>query len=86
MLMSYTVDMVIFACLNFHEFLILGLFTKSRSREFLFLLSTAIIIIIFVRFLKLRTCPPREIRKKLKPREYYQIYSIIVYLIPRAVL
>ena len=29
-----TVDLVIFACLNFREFLILWLFTKFRIREF----------------------------------------------------
>ena len=29
-----TVDLVIFACSNFREFLILGLFTVSRSLEF----------------------------------------------------
>ena len=28
----YTVDLVIFACLNFREFIILGLFTKFRIR------------------------------------------------------
>ena len=34
-----TVDLVIFACLNFREFLILGLFTKFRIREFSFLVA-----------------------------------------------
>ena len=29
-----TVDLVIFACVNFREFLILGFFTKFRVREF----------------------------------------------------
>ena len=29
---SNTVDLVIFACLNFREFLILGLFTRFRIR------------------------------------------------------
>ena len=37
--------------------------------------GSVIIIIIFARFLNLRNCPPREIPEKLKPREYYQIYS-----------
>ena len=35
---------------NFHEFLILWLFTKCRIREFSFFFSGAIIIIIFARF------------------------------------
>ena len=30
---SYTVDLVIFACLDFREFVILGPHTKSRIRE-----------------------------------------------------
>ena len=30
----YTVDLVIFACLNFHEFAIVRFFKKSRFREF----------------------------------------------------
>ena len=41
-----TVDPVIFASLNFREFLILGLFTKFRIREFSFFCSSATIIII----------------------------------------
>ena len=61
-----TVDPIIFACLNCREFLVLGLFTKFRIREFLFFFSSAIIIIFFARFLNWR---------KLKPRKYYQIYS-----------
>ena len=47
---SNTVDLVNFACLNFHEFLILGFFTKFRICEFLFFSSSAIIIIIFAWF------------------------------------
>ena len=47
---SYTVDPVIFACLDFREFLILELFTKFRIREFSFSFSSAIIIIRFARF------------------------------------
>ena len=31
---TYAVDLVIFACLNFCEFLILGLLTKFRIRKF----------------------------------------------------
>ena len=58
----HTVDLVIFACLNLREFLILGLFTKFRICEFFFFFSSAIyiIIIIFARFLNSRICPPRE--------------------------
>ena len=32
-LYNTTVDLVIFACLDFREFVIFGLFTKSRIRE-----------------------------------------------------
>ena len=59
---AYTVDLVIFASLNFREFLILGLFTKFRIREFTFFFSSVIIIIIFARFLNSRIRPAREIR------------------------
>ena len=59
----YTVDMVIFACLNIREFLILGLFTKPRIRDFLFIFCSAIRIIIFAWFLNSRICPPREFAK-----------------------
>ena len=38
-----TVNLIIFACYNFHLFLILGLFTKFIIREFLFFFSNAII-------------------------------------------
>ena len=55
-----TVDLVILACLNFRDFLILGLCTKIRTCEFPFFFSSAIIIIIFARFLNSRICPPRE--------------------------
>ena len=61
---KHTEDMVIFACFNFREFLISGFFTKFRIREFLFLFSSAIMKIIFARFLNARMCPPREIREK----------------------
>ena len=57
-----TVDLVIFACLNFREFLILELFTIFLFREFSFFFSSAIIKIIFARFLNWRICP-REIRE-----------------------
>ena len=58
-----TVDMVIFACSNFREFLILGLCTKFENREFLFFFRSVIIIIIFARFLNSRIYHPREIRE-----------------------
>ena len=56
----YTVDLVIFACLNFRKFPILGLFTKFRIGEFAFVFSSNIIRIIFARFLNSR------ISRKLK--------------------
>ena len=43
---QYSVDLVIFACLNFREFMILGLFTKFRIREFSIFFSSAIVLII----------------------------------------
>ena len=46
-----TVDLVIFACLNFREFLISRLFTISKICEFSFFFSSAITVIIFARFL-----------------------------------
>ena len=50
--LAYTVglDLVIFASFNFCEFLILGLFTKLRIREFSYFFSSAIIIVILARF------------------------------------
>ena len=60
----YSVDLVIFACLNFRKFLILGLFAKLSIREFSFFFSSAIIIIIFARFLNSRIYPRLEIREK----------------------
>ena len=53
------------------EFLYFGTF-----HEVFFFFISAIIIIIFVRFLNSRICPPPEIREELKPHEYYQIHSI----------
>ena len=55
-----TVDMVIFTCLDFREFVILGFFV--RLRVIYFDDSSAIIIIIFAIFLNSRICP-REIAK-----------------------
>ena len=56
-----TVDLVIFACLNFRAFLILGLFTKFRVRIFLFFFSSAIRKIFFTSFLNSPICLLREI-------------------------
>ena len=39
----YTVDRVIFACLNFSKCLILGLFTEFKIREFTFFFSIALL-------------------------------------------
>ena len=62
-----TVDLVIFACLNFRKFLILGLFTKFRIREFSFFFSSAIMKNNFHDILEIANlCSSR----KLKPREY----------------
>ena len=60
---SHHVDLVIFVCLNFRGFVILGLLTKFRIREFHFTLffSSAVIIISFARFSNSRICPPCEI-------------------------
>ena len=60
------VDLVIFTCVNFREFLILELFTKFKIREYTFFIRSVILIIIFARFLN---------SQKLKPREYYKIYT-----------
>ena len=59
----YTIDLVIFACLNFHEFPILGLLTKFRIREFSFFFSSAIIKMFSQDSWNLWICPPHEIRK-----------------------
>ena len=63
---AHIVDLVIFACLHLSKIMILGLFAKLRIREISLFFSSAIILIIFARFLNSRICPPRE---------YYQIYS-----------
>ena len=58
------VDLLIFACLDFHEFAIWGLFVKSIIRELsILMMGNAIIMIIFARFSNSRICPPLEIRK-----------------------
>ena len=62
-----TVVLVIFACLNFREFQILGLITMFRIRDFLFFFNGAIIRIIFARFFNSRICLPCELRENLNP-------------------
>ena len=52
-LVMITVDLVIFACLNFRAFMICGLLTKFRICEFLFFFSSPFIIIIFKKFVLL---------------------------------
>ena len=84
----YTVDLVIFACLNFREFLILGLFTKFRIREFTFFFSNAITRIIVVsllnpefallaKFVKIKTSrilpDPQYLVRNLCPLEVFFI-------------
>ena len=49
----------------------LGLFVKCRIHEKMYNFDNSNAIII-------KICIPREICEKLKPREYYQIYSIIM--------
>ena len=52
---TYTVDLVIFMCLNFREFLIWGSFTKFRIPKLSFFFS-AIIKILIARFVNSRIC------------------------------
>ena len=40
---SYTVDLVIFACLNFRKFVIFGLFVKSTIRKLSILIIVALL-------------------------------------------
>ena len=59
----HTVDLVIFAYLNIREYVILGLFARSRIRELsILIIVSAIIIINVAKFLNSQNCP-REIRK-----------------------
>ena len=58
-----TVDLVIFAGLNFHNCFILRIFMKIRIHKFPVFSSSAIIIIIFARFLNSRISPPGKIRE-----------------------
>ena len=73
---QYTVDLVILACLNFRESLIMGLFTKIRIREFSFFFSSSITNNNFREILEFANLSSSRNSRKLKPREYYQIYSI----------
>ena len=58
-----TVYLVIFACLNVREFQILGLSTEVQNPRIFIFFSSAIIIIIFARFLISRVFPPRIFAK-----------------------
>ena len=71
-----TVDLVIFACLDYREFVILGLFTKFRTRKLSISMIGSTIIIIFREILIFANSSFSRNSRKLKPREYYQIYSI----------
>ena len=57
-----TIDLVIFACLDSREFVILGLFTKSRIRE----LSTSMI----------GSAHNNNFHEILKLYNHYQIYNM----------
>ena len=65
---------VIFACLDFQEFLLLGFFAKSRIWELsISMIGSTIIIISGIP--KFTNCPSLQNSRKLKPLKYYQIYS-----------
>ena len=72
----YTVDTVIFECLRFREFVILGHFTKSRIRELLILMTGGAQNNNFRKIPKFANLSCSRNSRKLKLREYYQIYSI----------
>ena len=74
--MSDTVALVIFACLNFREFVFLGLFTKSRIRESSISMMGSAQNNNFRDILKFANLSFTRNSRKLKPREYYQISSI----------
>ena len=63
-LKTYTVDLVIFACLNFPEFVIFGTSREVYDSRIINFddISSIIIIILFAKFLNSRICP-REIRE-----------------------
>ena len=63
--LTYTVDPVIFACLHFRELLIFN--EVYNSRIFIFLLEFA-------------NLSSSRNSRKLKPREYYQIYSSRIHI------
>ena len=71
----YTVDLVIFACFIFREFLIFGLFTMFRIREFSFFLEYRYYNKKNRTILEFANLSSSRNSRKLKPREYYQIYS-----------
>ena len=74
--LTNNVDLVIFACSIFFRISYLGLFTKIRIREFLFLFSSAVIIkIVCSEILEFANLTSSRNSRKLKFRKYYQIYS-----------
>ena len=78
--LEYTVDPVIFACLDFREFVILGFFTKARIRELSISKLGSTHNNNFRESLKFANLLPSQNSRKLKPREYFQIHSIILKL------
>ena len=71
-----TVSLIIFACLNFCQFVILGPFTKSRIRELSISMIGSAHNKNFSDFFKFANLSSSRNLRKLKPREYYQIYTI----------
>ena len=74
-----TVFRVIFACLGFREFVILELFTKSRIRELSISMIGSDHDNTFHEILKFANLSSARNLRKLKPCEYYQIYSIFLW-------
>ena len=74
-----TVDLVIFACLNFHEFSILGLLTTFRIRELSISIKGSADNNNFSEILKFANLYSSQNSLKLKPRENYRIYSIAMH-------
>ena len=70
-----TVDLVIFACLEFREFVVLGLFTNHIIRELWISMIGSAHNNNFREILNFANLSLR-ISRNLKSREYYQIYSI----------
>ena len=73
---SYTANLVIFACLNFRQFFIFGLFARSRIRELSISMIGSAIINNFREIFKFANLSFSRNLRKLKIHEYYQIYRI----------